>query len=90
MKEENAKVLNLNRRQLKTLIRILKTKTYVKNYRNLLKSNSFFFLRVTPVACGDSQARGPIRATAASLHHSNIRSEPCLQPTPQLTATPDL
>ena len=42
MKEENAKVLNLNRRQLKTLIRILKTKTYVKNYRNLLKSNSFF------------------------------------------------
>ena len=36
---------------------------------------------------GDSQARGLIRAVAASLHHnhSNARSEPRLQPTPQLT-----
>ena len=47
--------------------------------------------RATPVACVSSQPGVPIRATAASLHHSqkNTRSEPCLQPTPQLTATPD-
>jgi len=44
-----------------------------------------------PVAYGGSQARGPIRAIAASLHqsHSNAGSLPHLQPTPQLTATPD-
>ena len=42
-----------------------------------------------PAAYGGSQARGRIRAVAAGLHqsHSNTRSEPCLQPTPQLTAT---
>ena len=51
----------------------------------------FFIFRAAPAACGDSQARGPIRATAADLYHShsNTRSEPCLQPTPQLTATLD-
>ena len=57
----------------------------------------FFFLVffaiswATPVAKGDSQARGPIGAAATSLHqsHSNVWSEPCLQPAPQLTATPD-
>ena len=40
---------------------------------------------------GSFQARGLIGAAAASLHHShsNIGSEPCLQPTPQLTATAD-
>ena len=33
---------------------------------------------------------GRIRATAAGHHsHSNTRSESCLQPSPQLTATPD-
>ena len=32
---------------------------------------------------------GPMGATAAGLYHSNIRSEPCLQPTPQLMATLD-
>ena len=33
-----------------------------------------------------------VRAAAAghSHSHSNTESEPCLQPTPQLTATPDL
>ena len=44
------------------------------------------------MANGGSQARGLIRAIAASLHqsHSNTGSEPpCLRPTPQLTATPD-
>ena len=45
----------------------------------------------TPVAYGGSQARGPIGAVAASLcqSHSNAGSEPHLQPTPQLMATPD-
>jgi len=44
-----------------------------------------------PAAYGVSQARGPIGAIAAGLHqrHSNAGSEPRLQPTPQLTATPD-
>ena len=49
---------------------------------------SFFFsvfclFRATPTAYGGSQARGPIRATAAGLcqSHSNARSEPCLWPT---------
>ena len=44
-----------------------------------------------PAAYGGSQARGPIGAVATSLRqsHSNAGSEPCLQPTPQLTATPD-
>ena len=59
---------------------------------------SFFFfffvfclLRAAPAAYGTSQARGPIRAVAPGLcqSHSNARSEPCLQPTPQLTSTPD-
>ena len=47
--------------------------------------------RATPAAYGSSQARDQIGATAASLHHShsNMGSEPHLQPTPQLMATPD-
>ena len=53
----------------------------------------FFFLlfRAVPTAYGGSQAWGPIRATAASLHHShsNSGSDPSLRPTPQLKATPD-
>ena len=42
------------------------------------------------MAYGSSQARGQIRATAAVLRHthSNTRSKWCLQPTPQLMATP--
>ena len=49
------------------------------------------FSKAAPVAYGGSQARGLIRAVAASLchSHSNAGSEPRLQPTPQLTATPD-
>ena len=54
----------------------------------------FFFLlfNCAPTAYRSSQARGRIRATVASLHHShsNMGSKPCQQPTPQLTATPDL
>ena len=56
----------------------------------------FFFLwllsfRAASAACGGSQARGPIRAVAAGLHHShsNARSELHLRPTPQFMATPD-
>ena len=44
------------------------------------------------MAHGSSQARGQIGATAAGLHHShsNEGSEPCLQPTLQLTEMPHL
>ena len=52
---------------------------------------SFCLFRATPEAYGGSQAKGRIGAAAASLHHghSNAGSKPCLQPTPQLTATQD-
>ena len=51
----------------------------------------FGLFRAAPVAYGGSQARGLIRAEATGLHHShsNVGSKPYLQPTPQLTATPD-
>ena len=51
----------------------------------------FFFFKDAPAAYGISQARGRIKATAASLHHSysNAGSEPCLRPTPQLMARLD-
>ena len=54
----------------------------------------FFFLaifRAIPTAYGGSQARGRIGAVAAGQRqsHSNAGSETRLQPTPQLTATPD-
>ena len=43
------------------------------------------------MAYGGSQARGPIRAAAASLrhHHSNAGSELHLKPMLKLVATPD-
>ena len=49
------------------------------------------FSSAAPAAYGGSQARGLIGAAAAGLcqSHSNARSEPRLQPTPQLMATPD-
>ena len=56
-----------------------------------LEGISFIFIfRAAPAACGGSQARGRFRTIAASLRHShsNAGSEPCLQPTPWLTATP--
>ena len=50
----------------------------------------YFFLlfRSAHSAYGSSQARGPVGAVAAGLHHShsNTRSELCLQSTPQFTA----
>ena len=51
----------------------------------------FAFSRAAPVAYGGSQARGLIGAVAAGLcqSHSNARSKPRLQPTPQFTATSD-
>ena len=50
----------------------------------------FFCLwRAASPAYGGSQARGGIRAVAASHSHSHARSKPSLQPTPQLSAMPD-
>jgi len=51
----------------------------------------FVLLGIRPQHMEVPQARGPIGAVAAGLHHShsNARSEPCLRPTPQLTAMPD-
>ena len=51
----------------------------------------FYLFSAAPTAYGGSQARGGIRDTDAGLchSHSNVGSEPCPQPTPQLTATPD-
>ena len=47
----------------------------------------FFFglFKASPATYGGSQARGGIRAAAVDHSHSNAGSEPCLQPTPQLT-----
>ena len=52
----------------------------------------FFFFRALPEACGGSQARGRIGAVAACLRqsYSKMGSKPHLQPTPQLTAMPNL
>ena len=49
------------------------------------------FCWAAPVAYGGSQARGRIGAVATSLcrSHNNAGSEPRLQTTPQLGATPD-
>jgi len=65
-------------------------KLYFKEFKYPKISFFLFLFRAAPMECGGSQARGPIGATAASPHHSNIRSELHLRPTSQLTATPDL
>ena len=41
------------------------------------------------MAYGGSQARSLIGAVVSDVHHSQARSEPSLQPTPQLRAMPD-
>ena len=48
----------------------------------------FCLFMATPLAYGDSQSRDQISAIAPGLRHShsNARSEPCPQPTPQLVA----
>ena len=55
------------------------------------KAFFFFLFRAAPMAYGSSQVRGRIGAIAASPghNHNNSGSEPGLQPTPQLTATPN-
>ena len=52
---------------------------------------SFCIFRAAPAAYGGSQAKGQIGAVAAGLRQSdsNAGSEPHLQPTLQLTATPN-
>ena len=56
---------------------------------------SFLFLffcllfRAPLMAYGGSLARGLIGAAGLCHSHSNAGSDPRLQPTPQLTATPD-
>ena len=60
-------------------------------YYHLFSTFFFFFFCLfaiswaAPTAYGGSQARGPIRAVATGPRqsHSNARSEPCLQPTPE-------
>ena len=65
----------------------------LENDRSQMGAALFFFLSfmATPKAYGGAQARGPVGAVAAGLHHShsNARSKPRLRPTPQLMATPD-
>ena len=61
-------------------------------YKNTENGTHFIlFLLATPMAHGDSQARGLMGAVAACLRHShsNMGSEPFLQPTPQLMAMPN-
>ena len=67
----------------------LGNRTFQSNYSQcgfpFLSSSFFFFFlhfRAAPAAYGGSKARGGSRATAAGLHHShsNLGSEPCLQP----------
>ena len=52
----------------------------------------FFFLGLNPRPMDVPGLGGPIRATAAGLHHShsNAKSEQHLRPIPQLMAMPDL
>ena len=64
-------------------------------YFNLIVLFYFCLFRAAPAAYGSSQVRVWIGAEATGLHHShsNMGSEPCLRPAPQLmamlTATPD-
>ena len=67
---------------VKTQVKV-HTKSLEKMFHNIGKWEEaffFFFFRAVPLAYGDSQGRGIVRATAASLHqsHSNARSEPHL------------
>ena len=63
-------------------------------FKNPTSIYLFVFFAISwaaPAAYGRSQARGQIGAVATGLHqsHSNAGSDLPLQPTPQLTATPD-
>ena len=65
----------------------------INPHRNSTNKEILFLvcLRAAPAVYRGSQARGLIRATAASLHpsHSNTGSELCLQPTLQLATMLD-
>ena len=65
--------------------------TSINQYSGFRHIFFFFLFKAIFTACGSSQARGRIRARAASLRHthSNAGSEPCLPFTPQLKATLD-
>ena len=64
---------------------------WLKLYVLIVLCLVFCLFRAAPSAYGCFQARGPIGATAAGLHHSHSHagSELHLRSTPQLTATPD-
>ena len=74
----------------------LKQRSWIEIYSNIISGFLFVCLfvwlfRAVPIAYGGSQARGPIGAAAAGLHHSHssTRSKPCLWPTSQVMATLD-
>ena len=76
---------------------VIMTLLYPLVWKSFSLKKFFFFLvflaisLAAPAAYGGSQGRGLIGAVATGLHHShsNTGSEPRLQPTPQLTVTPD-
>ena len=71
-----------------SFIKVNKTKHMTCNHIYIY---DFFFFWTALTAYVNSQARDRMGATAAGLCHSysNVGSEPCLQPTLQLTAMPD-
>ena len=76
---------------------ILSRASYLKKESHLiilsLQEGLYLFglFRAVPAAYGGSKARGSVRTTAASLHHShsNMGSKLHLPPTSQLMAKPD-
>ena len=79
------KRLSMHPREDFLCVSILNLFSYFSLYLNqdFLRSKKIFFclFRATPTTYEGSQARGH--------NHSNVGSELCVQPTPQLTATPD-
>ena len=70
---------------------ILRKKCLFLSFFSFFFFSFFLLFRAVGAAYGSFQAKGQIRAATAGLHdsHSNMESEPCLSPTPQLTATLD-
>ena len=69
----------------------LMSKSMIRNIIFFFFWSFFAFSRAAPAAYADSQTRGQIGAVATGLRqsHSNAGSELRLQPTLQLTTTPD-